>query len=435
MPYSSHNKAKPSQNSTGKVIHIAPHVKRRNRAQQGQQAGAKQASLQEPVYAEKRSRPARKGPATGITVIPILALVLSFAMAAYVVLRDNTEDQKSSTSVEQDKTDALSAADVERLMTQSKGEPSKGINLEHVALKIVRTESWNEQDILQVALAWQKYSANQKNKLRETVWFQLLENSITQRVLLYHNKKATNNLDRTDKQKQKLLLGLAKNLDVSIPELKNNRAQVEVKRLRSKAEMQETKKSLSINTETKIVNDEATKNTALQLQVPNVLLPKHEVAHMDPAQDGQGAAPAVSNELLGKVTAKLTKVPVAMKKPTAAQLDAVTVQFVDAYESGDISKFTSLFALDAFSNNQNNLSAIKSEYETLFNSTSERQMFLQNLKWKYSGSKAVGKAKLKVVIMTHTGADVSSFSGRIQFVVEKQDDAVVITKLFHLLDK
>ncbi|MDH5324270.1 MAG: hypothetical protein OEZ68_04770 [Gammaproteobacteria bacterium] len=352
--------------------------------------------------------------------MPWLALLCSVVTAIYVV---STGAPLETDSVSVSKQDALQSVKVmERKLIESREVNSKQFKLEDEALRIVQTDDWTEADILSVALAWQRHSYIQQKQMRETLWFQLMENGIVQRLQRY----ATENKMSQDKlERQRLLIGLAANLSIELGSPKAGK----VKNQQRLGEGQKTDIVQKIDTGTVIIGNigpQAPVDTAAEsefdtvLEVPNVLMPQHEISH---------AAPELSRRTSD--TAQQAQV-LLQRRPTAEQLQHIAGQFVQAYESGDISKFTALFTLDATNNNESSLNAIKAEYEQLFLTTSGRQMALQGLKWSYSGDKAVGKARL-VVSVTNSGDRSVHYAGRIQFVVVKQDNEVLISRLFHLI--
>jgi len=121
-------------------------------------------------------------------------------------------------------------------------------------------------------------------------------------------------------------------------------------------------------------------------------------------------------------------------RPTYSELSDITVQFVDAYEAGNLKKFTALFSKNAISNKQNDLNGIKDQYAQIFSSTTERQMFIHDLKWSYKKNAAIGKGKLELVILSNTETDVFSQKGRVEIVAERKNNKVLIKRFYHLTE-
>lgn len=116
--------------------------------------------------------------------------------------------------------------------------------------------------------------------------------------------------------------------------------------------------------------------------------------------------------------------------PTLAQLQDVVTQFISAYENGSLAQFDSLFSVNAKSNDHKNLAGIKEEYRDLFTSTSDRQMFINDLSWSFVENQAKGVGKLHALIVSKED-EVRVIKGKIQFVAEKAGNKVWITHLYH----
>ena len=120
------------------------------------------------------------------------------------------------------------------------------------------------------------------------------------------------------------------------------------------------------------------------------------------------------------------------RAPTPSQLQDITTQLVTAYETGDINQFSSLFAADVKTNDRLDLEGLKKDYQQLFNTTSDRQMFIQNLKWTTENIGAKGTGDLEVIILSDTGGTVYTMTGKIQIVAQLIGDDVLITRLYHI---
>ncbi|WP_455218926.1 hypothetical protein [Kaarinaea lacus] len=121
--------------------------------------------------------------------------------------------------------------------------------------------------------------------------------------------------------------------------------------------------------------------------------------------------------------------------PNASELQDLTTQLVTAYETGDIEQFISLFSENAKTNDRDNLSGIKQDYIELFNSTSDRQMFIQDLRWSGESNSVKGTGDLEVTILSNSGNTVYSMNGKIQIVAQKTNNRVHITHMYHIEHK
>ena len=118
--------------------------------------------------------------------------------------------------------------------------------------------------------------------------------------------------------------------------------------------------------------------------------------------------------------------------PTAAELQDITTQLVTSYETGDLEHFLSLFSSEIKTNDRIDLSGVKKDYSELFESTSDRQMFIQNMKWTNENIGSKGTGDLEVIIFSDEGNAVYSMEGKIQIVAQKLDNKVKITHLYHI---
>ena len=118
--------------------------------------------------------------------------------------------------------------------------------------------------------------------------------------------------------------------------------------------------------------------------------------------------------------------------PNAAQLQDLTTQLVTAYEAGNIEKFIALFSEDAKTNDRIELSGIREDYSQLFETTTDRQMFIQNLQWTDASIGAKGIGDLEVVVLSNNTNTVYTMKGKIQIVAQQLDGKTVITHLYHI---
>lgn len=119
--------------------------------------------------------------------------------------------------------------------------------------------------------------------------------------------------------------------------------------------------------------------------------------------------------------------------PTRAELQDILVRFVDAYEVGDITLFDSLFSDNVASNDHNNINGIKDDYKDVFKNTSDRQMFIQNIQWTIKGDVATGIGQLDAIILPLNDGDTETIKGKIELVVKKSKNELMITHFYHTL--
>jgi hypothetical protein len=118
--------------------------------------------------------------------------------------------------------------------------------------------------------------------------------------------------------------------------------------------------------------------------------------------------------------------------PNAAQLQDLTMQLVAAYEAGNIEKFIALFSEDAKTNDRIDLSGIRADYSQLFQTTTDRQMFIQNLQWTDASIGAKGIGDLEVVVLSNNTNTVYTMKGKIQIVAQQFHGKTRITHLYHI---
>jgi len=118
--------------------------------------------------------------------------------------------------------------------------------------------------------------------------------------------------------------------------------------------------------------------------------------------------------------------------PTAAELQDIVTRLVHSYESGDIKTFTGLFSAKAKTNDRQNLADIKRDYQDLFKSSNDRQMFIQGMQWSYDGKYAKGTGDLEAIVLSDSGNSVYSMTGKIQLVAQRINGKVQITHMYHL---
>ena len=139
----------------------------------------------------------------------------------------------------------------------------------------------------------------------------------------------------------------------------------------------------------------------------------------------------VSNER-ANISETSSKADEIVTFPTAAELQDITTQLVTSYETGDLKQFVSLLSKEIKTNDRIDLAGVTSDYSELFSTTSDRQMFIQNLIWNNEKIGAKGTGDLEVVILSDDGNPVYSMEGKIQIVAQKIDHNVKITHLYHI---
>jgi ketosteroid isomerase-like protein len=119
------------------------------------------------------------------------------------------------------------------------------------------------------------------------------------------------------------------------------------------------------------------------------------------------------------------------KFPTPAELQDLVTQYVTAYETGDVKELMQLFANATWTKSRTGLVEMKQNYQDLFNNTSDREVFIKDVKWEIKGDKALGTGELLLTL--HSGDNkVETKKGKIRIVARKSKDLVRFTQMFHV---
>ena len=138
------------------------------------------------------------------------------------------------------------------------------------------------------------------------------------------------------------------------------------------------------------------------------------------------SAPKYIKEMTKDISAKEKP-----KYPTAAELQDLVTQYVSAYESGNVKALMKLFANATWTTSRTGLVEMKQNYQDLFGSTSDREVFIKDIKWEIKDDKALGTGELLLTL--HTGDDkVETKQGKIRIVAQKSKDLVRFTQMFHI---
>lgn len=118
---------------------------------------------------------------------------------------------------------------------------------------------------------------------------------------------------------------------------------------------------------------------------------------------------------------------------TRGELTLLVTKFARYYEEGNLPKFLGLFDEQVRTEDSNTIDAIRNDYAGLFQKTARRQMLLGDIHWENSGRLAQGMGFIEVRVNASEGVPPSSLKGDITFHVEKKDNNIVITGLYHTL--
>jgi hypothetical protein len=92
-----------------------------------------------------------------------------------------------------------------------------------------------------------------------------------------------------------------------------------------------------------------------------------------------------------------------------------------------------LFANATWTKSRTGLVEMKQDYDNLFASTSGREMFIKDVKWKVKGKKALGTGDLLLTLHTKDNK-VKTQKGKIRIVATKVGNQVRFSQMFHILE-
>ncbi|MFV2055797.1 MAG: hypothetical protein ACC707_04980 [Thiohalomonadales bacterium] len=139
---------------------------------------------------------------------------------------------------------------------------------------------------------------------------------------------------------------------------------------------------------------------------------------------------SIEKNSISKIRTNVNR-PLRRRVPTAAELQDIVSRFISAYESGDITELENIFSENAKTNDQIGLTEIKNDYKILFSHTTDRQLFIQDMKWSIVDNYARGKGILNLLIVAEGTNKIRSQQGIIQITAQKKNNRIFITHLFH----
>ncbi|WP_455204026.1 hypothetical protein [Kaarinaea lacus] len=122
------------------------------------------------------------------------------------------------------------------------------------------------------------------------------------------------------------------------------------------------------------------------------------------------------------------------KYPTRGELQDIVTQYIDSYQSGDIRRMMELFSRGTWTTDLTGLKEMRNEYEALFQSTSDRQLFIDNMQWSFKNNKAMGTGDLVVTLISRQGTQITKQKGKVRMIVEKSKQKAQFSHLFHLVN-
>ncbi|MCG6970706.1 MAG: hypothetical protein LJE85_13150 [Gammaproteobacteria bacterium] len=122
------------------------------------------------------------------------------------------------------------------------------------------------------------------------------------------------------------------------------------------------------------------------------------------------------------------------KYPTQGELQDVITQYVDSYQSGDIRGIMELFASSTWTANPSGLEELRRDYLDLFDTTTDRQVFISNIDWTFKDNKAMGTGDLVINLLSNQDHKITKKKGKVRLIVEKNLQKARISHLFQIVN-
>jgi hypothetical protein len=122
------------------------------------------------------------------------------------------------------------------------------------------------------------------------------------------------------------------------------------------------------------------------------------------------------------------------KYPTQGELQDIVTQYVDSYQTGDIGGMMDLFASSTWTAGPSGLEELRRDYVDLFESTSDRQVFISNIDWSFKNNKAMGTGDLVINLLSKQDHKITKKKGKVRLIVEKNRQKARISHLFQIVN-
>lgn len=134
---------------------------------------------------------------------------------------------------------------------------------------------------------------------------------------------------------------------------------------------------------------------------------------------------------------RLKTQPTALTKQpdfSERELSLLLGRFVNAYERGDLGSFMALFSDQASASGKQGKANIRKEYAKLFNNTHNRRIDLNNIVWRRMGDTFRGSGRFFIQTYPSGERNPQKFSGKVSFIIEKQNGRLFIRGFYHIDD-
>lgn len=119
---------------------------------------------------------------------------------------------------------------------------------------------------------------------------------------------------------------------------------------------------------------------------------------------------------------------------TNSDMEKLMSRFVGYYEKGDLEGLISLFSVNVETNDQSTIGGVKEDYQSLFDATRSRQLYIKNMQWKINGNTADGQGLFVILVVPNKSSEEQTLKGGLKMTVGNNKNGVFISRLFHELD-
>ena len=275
-------------------------------------------------------------------------------------------------------------------------------DIQLLADMLLRDQTWNLDLINDFIIQWKKLSSFEKTTVKKADWFGDFTNSLSRQIKLQGNMSDD---DVYAIYQERALLGLAAQLG-----LKNH-------------EYNDTIKLSDGNTlATNIDNSKTPTKQKHDKTIPREITPTSPTV-VEPPKNRQTQQPkpsvADTHNDVGNTPAKIDSV--ALRK--------LVNRYTIAYNSGDTTDILKMFGENNADKPSTSGKTLQSEYDTLFKSTTQRDVIVSSLAWELNGQEALGKGRyLATMLLTNNNNQEKIQIADLDIRVKLIDDNLIITR-------
>ncbi|HEY5601811.1 MAG TPA: hypothetical protein VIM41_01760 [Gammaproteobacteria bacterium] len=118
--------------------------------------------------------------------------------------------------------------------------------------------------------------------------------------------------------------------------------------------------------------------------------------------------------------------------PTQAELQELITRYITAYETGNVKDMMRLFENATWASSTSGLEEMKQLYQTQFENTSGREIFVNNIDWDFKDKKAMGTGDLILTFRTKDKKLVTQ-KGKIRIMATREGEDAQISQIFHVM--